>query len=43
MSEEKRELQEMVEELQGLTRDDLMKAYGFALGLKANQTESHPG
>lgn len=44
MSEEKKqEMQELVEELQGLSRDDLMKTYGFVLGRKASQTESHPG
>lgn len=36
MSEEKKqEMQDMVSELSGLSRDDLMKTYGFALGLKA--------
>lgn len=36
MSEEKKqEIKEMAEVLNGLSRDDLMKTYGFALGLKA--------
>lgn len=41
--DKKRELQELFEELQDLNRDDLMKTYGFVLGRKASQTESHPG
>jgi hypothetical protein len=40
--EKKQEMQEVVTELQGLSRDDLMKTWGFALGLKA-QEEHHPG
>jgi hypothetical protein len=40
--EKKQEMQEVVTELQGLSRDDLMKMVGFALGLKA-QGEHHPG
>lgn len=43
MSEEKKqEVQDMVVELLSLPRDDLMKTWGFALGLKA-QDEHHPG
>lgn len=40
--DKKQEMQEVVNELQGLSRDDLMKTWGFALGLKA-QEEHHPG
>ena len=40
--DKKQEMQEVVTELQGLSRDDLMKTWGFALGLKA-QEEHHPG
>ena len=40
--EKKQEMQDMVNELRGLSRDDLMKTWGFALGLKA-QEEHHPG
>ena len=40
--EKKQEMQEVVTELQGLSRDDLMKTWGCALGLKA-QEEHHPG
>lgn len=40
--EKQQEMQDMVNELQGLSRDDLMKTWGFALGLKA-QDEHHPG
>ena len=36
-NEKKQELQEMVNVLQGLNRDDLIKAHGFALGLKAQE------
>lgn len=39
--ENKKELQEMVADLLSLPRDDLMKTYGFALGLKA-QGEQNP-
>lgn len=42
MSEEnKQELQTMVSELLSLPRDDLMKTYGFALGLKAQDKQSN--
>ena len=45
MSEEKKqeiqEIQEMVNDLQDLTRDDLLKTHGFVLGLKAQ--EKQPG
>lgn len=40
--EKQQEMRDMVNELQGLSRDDLMKTWGFALGLKA-QDEHHPG
>lgn len=40
--DKKQEMQEVVTELQGLSRDDLMKTWGFALGLKA-QEEHRPG
>lgn len=43
MSEENRnrqELQEIVSELLSLPRDELMKTYGFALGLKAQDTKT---
>lgn len=40
--EKKQALQEMVDVLQDLSRDDLMITRGFALGLKA-QEEHHPG
>lgn len=40
MSEEKKqELQEMVNDLQDLNRDDLMRAHGFVLGLKAQEKQ----
>lgn len=42
MSEEnKQELQTMVSELLSLPRDDLMKTYGFALGLKAQDAKTN--
>lgn len=43
VSEENRnrqELQEIVSELLSLPRDELMKTYGFALGLKAQDTKT---
>lgn len=39
--EKKQEIKEMVEVLETLSRDDLMKTYGFALGRKA-QEENMP-
>lgn len=40
MSEEKKqEIQEMVNDLQDLTRDDLLKTHGFVLGLKAQEKQ----
>lgn len=39
--EKKQEIKEMVEVLESLSRDDLMKTYGFALGRKA-QAEDIP-
>lgn len=41
IEEKKQEIKEMAEVLNGLSRDDLMKTYGFALGLKA-QDENAP-
>lgn len=47
MSEEKKQdIKEMAEVLGDLDRDDLMKTFGFAMGLKAKesaQTASQPG
>ena len=46
MSEEKKDLREMVEILNDLNRDDLMKTVGFAMGLKASgeaKAEPQPG
>lgn len=47
MSEEKKqEIREMVEVLNDLNRDDLMKTVGFAMGLKASgeaKAELQPG
>lgn len=42
IEEKKQEIKEMAEVLNGLSRDDLMKTYGFALGLKA-QDDNQPG
>lgn len=39
--EKKQELQEMVTDLLSLPRDELLKAHGFVLGLKAQ--ERNPG
>lgn len=38
-NENKQELQEMVSELLSLPRDELLKTYGFAMGLKAQDTK----
>lgn len=38
----KKELQEFMADMLSLNRDEQMKAWGFALGLKA-QEEHHPG
>lgn len=35
MSEEKQDIAEVFDDLKKLSRDDLMKTYGFALGLSA--------
>lgn len=49
IEEKKKEISEVVEVLSELSRDDLMQAFGFALGLKAKEnaasivTASQPG
>lgn len=44
MSEEKKQdIKEMAEVLRDLDRDDLMKTFGFAMGLKAKGTEQASG
>lgn len=40
IEEKKQEIREMVEEAEALGRDDLMKTYGFILGLKAQGQET---
>ena len=42
IEEKKQEIKEMAEVLENLSRDDLMKTYGFALGLKAQGQENAP-
>lgn len=42
IEEEKQEIKEMAEVLENLSRDDLMKTYGFTLGLKAQGQENAP-
>ena len=42
IEEKEQEIKEMTEVLKDLSRDDIMKTYGFALGLKA-QDETQPG
>lgn len=44
--EKKQDIREMIEVLNDLNRDDLMKTVGFAMGLKASgeaQAENQPG
>ena len=44
IEEKKQEIKEMADALSGLSRDDLMKTYGFALGLKAQDNKQlQPG
>lgn len=43
IEEKKQEIQEMAEVLSNLSRDELLKTYGFALGLKAQDEDSQPG
>lgn len=39
-----KDLQELVDVLNNLDRDELLQTYGFALGLKAkHETDSQPG
>lgn len=40
IEEKQQEIKEMTEVLENLSRDDLMKTYGFALGLKAQGQEA---